>query len=162
MGSSARSGASGLSQISLQPATRLDLPEVAALERTCYGDPWPASAFVALPNNDRVYFAVARAEVQRRLAGYVVAWYVMDEGELANLAVAPGDRGQGIGGALLDAMLADAGSRGINQVYLEVRESNVSARQLYASRNFEEVGRRKQYYRSPKEDALILRRTLKH
>jgi ribosomal-protein-alanine N-acetyltransferase len=161
MGSNARSGASGLSQISLQPATRLDLPEVAALERICYSDPWPASAFVALPNNDRVYFAVARADVRGRVAGYVVAWYVMDEGELANLAVAPDDRGQGIGGALLDAMLADAGLRGISQVYLEVRESNVSARHLYASRDFEEVGRRKQYYRTPKEDALILRRTLK-
>jgi ribosomal-protein-alanine N-acetyltransferase len=160
VGSSARSGASGLRQISLQPATRLDLAEVAALERTCYSDPWPASAFVALPNNDRVYFAVARAD-HGKLAGYVVAWYVMDEGELANLAVAPDDRGQGIGGALLDAMLADAGSRGIKQVYLEVRESNVSARHLYASRDFEEVGQRKQYYRSPKEDALILRRTLK-
>jgi ribosomal-protein-alanine N-acetyltransferase len=162
MGSGARSGASRLSQISLQLATRLDLPEVVALERACYGDPWPETAFVALPNNDRVYFAVARTDVHGRVAGYVVAWYVMDEGELANLAVAPGDRGQGIGGVLLDAMLADAGSRGINQVYLEVRESNASARHLYASRDFEEVGRRKQYYRSPQEDALILRRTLKH
>ena len=160
MGSNPRSGAPKLSQITLQRATRRDLPEVAALEQVCYGDPWPATAFAALPDNERVYFAIARVDVRQRVAGYVVAWYVLDEGELANLAVAPGDRGRGIGGALLDAMLADAASRGIVKVYLEVRESNVAARQLYAGREFEEVGRRKQYYRNPNEDALILRRSL--
>jgi ribosomal-protein-alanine N-acetyltransferase len=132
---------------------------VSALERTCYGDPWPASAFASLPGNGRVYFTVAR-DARGRLAGYVCAWYVMDEGELANLAVAPDSRGRGIGRALLAAMLGDAASRGMSQIYLEVRESNLAARNLYASQKFEEVGRRKRYYRSPTEDALILRRTL--
>jgi ribosomal-protein-alanine N-acetyltransferase len=136
-----------------------------ALERSCYGDPWPATAFASLPHNSRVFFAVARQtdrdDVPGRVAGYVVAWYVMDEGELANLAVAPDARRQGIGKALLDAMFVDAAGRGTSQVFLEVRESNVAARQLYATRGFEEVGRRQRYYRSPVEDALILRRTLK-
>jgi ribosomal-protein-alanine N-acetyltransferase len=84
----------------------------------------------------------------------------MAEGELANLAVAPDSRGQGIGRALLAAMLADASNRKTSQIYLEVRESNVAARNLYASQKFEEIGRRKRYYRNPNEDALILRRTL--
>src|SRR5437867_3278075 len=163
MGSGARSGAPALSEIVLRKATTADLPEVAALERACYGDPWPATAFASLPHNDQVFFAVARNDGRRegRLVGYVVAWYVMDEGELANLAVATDDRRQGVGRALLDAMLSDAASRGTSQVFLEVRESNVAARQLYAGREFEEIGRRKRYYRSPTEDALILRRTLK-
>ena len=159
MGSSTRPGAPELSQIASHRATAADLPEVAVLERICYSDPWPASAFASLPDNNRVFFAVAR--VEQRLMGYVVAWYVMDEGELANLAVVPSDRGRGIGRTLLDAMLADAASRGTAQVYLEVRESNASARQLYSTRGFEEIGRRKQYYRSPTEDALILRCSLK-
>ena len=159
MGSRTRPDAPELTKLVLKRATPADLPDVVALERACYGDPWPASAFASLPENDRVFFSVAR--VERRLMGYVVAWYVMDEGELANLAVAPGDRGQGIGRTLLDAMLEDAASRGTKQVYLEVRDSNAAARQLYTSRGFEEVGRRKQYYRSPTEDALILRRSLK-
>jgi ribosomal-protein-alanine N-acetyltransferase len=137
------------------------LPEVAAMERVCYRDPWPASAFASLPHNAQVFFTVARDGVRGRLVGYVVAWYVLDEAELANLAVAVGDRRQGVGRALLDAMLTDAASRGMSQVFLEVRESNAAARELYAAREFEEVGRRERYYRSPTEDALILRRTLK-
>jgi ribosomal-protein-alanine N-acetyltransferase len=161
MGSSARSGATALNEIVLRRATAADLPDVAALERVCYSDAWPTTAFASLPDNPRVFFAVARHAVRGRVAGYVVAWYVMDEGELANLAVAASDRGQGVGAALLDAMLDDASARGTLQVYLEVRESNAAARRLYASKGFEEIGRRKQYYRSPTEDALILRRTLK-
>jgi ribosomal-protein-alanine N-acetyltransferase len=148
-----------VTEVVLHPATSSDLPEVTALERACYGDPWPASAFASLPGNARVFFTIAR-DGRGRLAGYVVAWYVMDEGELANLAVAPESRGRGIGRALLAAMLGDASSRKTSQIYLEVRESNVAARNLYASQKFEEVGRRKSYYRNPNEDALILRRTL--
>ena len=160
MGSSARPHTPGVTEVVLRPATSSDLPEVASLERACYGDPWPASAFASLPGNARVFFTVAQ-DVRGRLAGYVVAWYVMDEGELANLAVVPNLRGQGIGKALLDAMISDAESRGTSQLYLEVRESNAAARRLYSGQKFEEVGRRKRYYRNPTEDALILRRTLK-
>jgi len=165
MGSTARSGAASLSgAIVLRHASRADLADVATMERECYGDPWPAAAFASLPENNRVLFLVARQSTQEEsgpLAGYVIAWYVLDEGELANLAVAPSARGQGIGRALLDAVLADAANRGVARLFLEVRESNAAARRLYATRNFEEVGRRKRYYRSPTEDALILRRTLK-
>jgi len=150
-----------LSGIVLSRATAADLPEVVALERACYGDPWPASAFSGLPGNPRVFFAVARHERGGPVAGYAVAWYVLDEGELANLAVRGPQRRQGIGRALLAAVVADASERGIGQLYLEVRESNRAARELYGRHGFEEVGRRKEYYRRPVEDALILRRTLK-
>jgi [ribosomal protein S18]-alanine N-acetyltransferase len=150
-----------LSAPTIERATSADLAEVVAMERVCYPDPWPASAFAALPDNPRVYFAVARGLVGR-VIGYVVGWYVADEGELANIAVAPDDRRQGTGRALLDAMLADAVARGTRELYLEVRESNAAARRLYHSLEFEEVGRRKGYYRSPVEDALILRKTFNH
>lgn len=147
--------------VELRRATESDLPAVTEMERACYSDPWPATAFASLPENKRVFFTVAEAGAARRIVGYAVAWYVMDEGELANLAVARSHRGQGVGSALLDATLRDAMGRGISQFYLEVRESNVRARRLYESRGFLEVTRRKGYYRSPVEDALILRRTLK-
>jgi ribosomal-protein-alanine N-acetyltransferase len=144
---------------SLRPATPADVPEVAALERVCYPDPWAPNAFASLPDNPQVYFAVAR-DAAAKLVGYVIAWHVMDEGELANLAVAPGARRQGIGRALLGAVTRDAVERGTGELYLEVRESNHAARTLYEANGWGQVGRRKGYYRSPVEDALILRKKL--
>ena len=159
MGSGTGQGARSLSGIQLRPATVDDIAAIASLEQVCYADPWPVTAFKALPGNPQVYFALAERGAE--LLGYVVAWYVLDEGELANLAVAPAARRQGLGQFLVEAMLADAARRSTSEVYLEVRESNVAARQLYSANRFVEVGRRKGYYRSPVEDALILRRTLK-
>ena len=160
MGSNARPVSRGLSAAVLRAATAGDVADVAAMERVCYSDPWPASSFATLPTNDRVFFVVARAADSDVLLGFAIAWYVMDEGELANLAVAPEARRRGIGQALLTAVTTDALGRGTSELYLEVRESNSAARQLYEAAGFETVGRRKRYYRRPDEDALILRRTL--
>jgi ribosomal-protein-alanine N-acetyltransferase len=160
MGSRARPVARGLSEAVLRTATAADVADVAAMERACYSDPWPTSSFATLPANDRVYFVVARAADSDALLGFAIAWYVLDEGELANLAVAPQTRRRGIGQALLDAVTSDALGRGTAELYLEVRESNSAARRLYEAAGFEQVGRRKRYYRQPEEDALILRRTL--
>lgn len=160
MGKQTRASTSALNGIILRSATAADIPEVAALEQVCYSDPWPASAFDALPGNERIFFAVA-LQGDGLVVGYVVAWYVLDEAELANLAVAPPARGRGVGTVLLDSMLRDAEDRGITSIYLEVRRSNAGALKLYRSRGFEQVGMRKQYYRTPAEDALILRYTLK-
>lgn len=160
MGSHARTSAPALTGIVVRAATNADVAEVAALEQGCYSDPWPLTAFTALPDDPRVFFAVAR-RADGALVGYVVGWYVLDEAEIANLAVSPSDRGKGLGRALLDAILHDANSRGVSDVYLEVRRSNTAALKLYRSRGFEQVGMRKGYYRTPVEDALILRYTLK-
>jgi [ribosomal protein S18]-alanine N-acetyltransferase len=92
-----------------------------------------------------------------KIAGYVVALDAADEGEILNLAVAPAGRRHGLGRALVEHVLDELASRGARQVYLEVRESNGPARALYAAQGFKEVGRRKQYYRRPVEDAIVLR-----
>jgi ribosomal-protein-alanine N-acetyltransferase len=91
--------------------------------------------------------------------GYVVAWFAGGQGEIANLAVDPAVRGQRLGSTLLDAALEQARSHRAEEVFLEVRDSNARARQLYESRGFAEVGRRRRYYRRPVEDAVILRWT---
>jgi ribosomal-protein-alanine N-acetyltransferase len=101
-------------------------------------------------------FLVAAADGDR-IAGYVVALEAADEGEILNLAVAPDGRRHGLGRALVEQVLEALTARGIRQVYLEVRESNAPARALYAAHGFREVGRRKQYYRRPVEDAIVLR-----
>jgi len=141
------------------PATVYDLASVAAIERVAFSDPWSLRSFREALDSATVYFACARSDADV-LLGYVVAWFVADQGEIANIAVSPDHRGQGVGRALLEAAIGEATARGIAAMYLEVRDSNQRARELYASRGFEEVGRRRRYYRRPVEDAIVLRRTL--
>jgi [ribosomal protein S18]-alanine N-acetyltransferase len=147
------------------PATLHDTEQVAAIECAVFADPWAANSFRALPGDPRVFFACARVPVgapgaAARVLGYVVAIFAADEGEIANLAVAGEAQGQGIGGRLLDAALAEAERRRAKVLYLEVRESNQAARSLYRSRGFEQAGRRRGYYQRPVEDALLLRRAV--
>jgi [ribosomal protein S18]-alanine N-acetyltransferase len=97
------------------------------------------------------------ADVNDVIAGYVIAHHAADEGEILNLAVAPAHRGRGVGRDLVERVLALLSEAGVAAVYLEVRESNAVARQLYYHLGFQEVGRRAGYYRRPREDAVILR-----
>ena len=139
-------------------AMSADLPRVVEIERSSFSDPWSLAAFRSALDEERINFHVAvRDDV---VVGYAVSWCVVDEAELANLAVVPTMRGQQIGAALLDRAMADARNAGCVVKHLEVRESNASARALYHSRGFGMVGRRKRYYRAPIEDALILRARL--
>ena len=149
---------SGRETISVRRARADDLPGILAIERVSFTDPWSHSSFAALLEQPRVYFSVALNADSGTLLGYTVAWFVLDEAELANLAVAPDARGNGIGSLLLDGALAASEARGSMTMFLEVRASNVPAIALYTSHGFSEVGRRRAYYRKPVEDALILRR----
>ena len=139
-------------------AASADLARVVEIERASFSDPWSYTAFRSALSEVRINFHVAtRDDV---VVGYAVSWCVIDEAELANLAVPPMSRGQRIGAALLDRAMADARDVGCVVMHLEVRESNAAARTLYESRGFTMVGRRKRYYREPVEDALILRAQL--
>ena len=86
-----------------------------------------------------------------------VVWNTKNS-QLADIAVAPEGRRRGVGGMLLDRVIAESSARRLRALYLEVRESNSAARALYASRDFELVGARRGYYRRPTEDALVLKR----
>lgn len=143
----------------VQPARLLDVPAIVEIERAVFSDPWSAQSFREALGHPAVYFSCACRD-DGDVLGYVVAWFVADEGEIANLAVARAAWGAGIGRALLDAALLEAVSREVTAVYLEVRESNERARRLYESRDFEQVGRRRGYYRRPVEDAIVLRWTV--
>lgn len=145
----------------VRAATLTDVSRVSEIEREAFSDPWSRSAFerLVVEHDPRVLFDVACLP-DGKVAGYVVAWFIMDEGEIANLAVAPGSRSRGIGTLLLVRAINMARSREVGTIYLEVRDSNAAARALYASHGFQEIGRRRRYYRRPVEDALVLRLVL--
>lgn len=140
----------------IRPASAADLSAVVRNECASFTTPWSRSTFVALLSRPEVLFRVVEDEDENVL-GHGILWHVLDEAELANLAVAPGARGQGLGGRLLDVLLAEAALRGVVQVFLEVRESNAAALHLYRERGFEPVGVRHDYYTSPREDARVMR-----
>ena len=160
MGSAARTVAHDRMNhdVTIRPAANGDLARVVEIERASFSDPWSFTAFRSALSAERLNFHVAVAEGD--VIGYAVSWCVMDEAELANLAVHPSMRARRIGAALLDRAMDDARLAGCVVMHLEVRESNTAARALYESRGFRMVGRRKRYYREPVEDALILRARL--
>ncbi|MGQ0713282.1 MAG: ribosomal protein S18-alanine N-acetyltransferase [Gemmatimonadaceae bacterium] len=132
-----------------------DIDAVATIEAAAFADPWSRQAFEAALRERHARFRVARSP--EGVIGYVIAWFIMDEGEIANLAVAPSARRRGVAIALLDVVIDDARASGLSRLFLEVRESNAAARALYAARGFKPVARRTRYYRKPVEDAIVLR-----
>lgn len=144
--------------ISLRSATPNDVDGIATIERLAFSDPWPASAFRELIEQSHARVVVAH-DREHTVRGYCVLLHVLDEGEIANIAVALDARKQGIAARLLDDALNAARQMGLRTVYLEVRVSNDPARMLYDSRGFIPIARRRAYYREPLEDALVLRWT---
>lgn len=143
----------------VRPAWPADAPVLAALERRCFSDPWSIASFrEALAADSSVCLV---AEGGGEVAGYMMAHVILSTGEILNLAVAPEWRRQGIARQLLEAALEALAARGIDEIFLEVRESNASALALYQAAGFRPVGQRAAYYRSPREDALVLRLDLR-
>ena len=146
------------SGLSLRPMTLSDVSEVARIETAAFSTPWSETTFLSLLDRSGVELWVA--EWGDQLAAYAILWRVLDEGELANIAVRPDLRGRGIGSGLLGRILKVAEESGVRSLYLEVRESNELARQMYARRGFHEIGVRKGYYEGPREDACVLKKCL--
>lgn len=95
-----------------------------------------------------------------KLRGFLIARQAGDEAEILNLAVASASRRNGVGGALLSAAIESLRTRGVGRVFLEVRESNAGAIAFYAKHGFSKSGRREDYYRDPRESAILMQRTL--
>lgn len=145
-----------MTTVVLRQARVSDLDAVLRIEHRVFSDPWSPDSFA--PEFDDPYTWFHVAEIDGAMVGYVVARIVAQQGEIANIAVDPAFQSTGLGGKLLDAAIAAAEAAECEAVWLEVRVSNDPARRLYASRGFEMIGRRRGYYRSPVEDALVLRR----
>ncbi len=134
--------------------TEADLDHVHAIEQTSFPDPWPRRFFAdEVAKTPLAYARVARLGGQ--VVGYLVAWFVLDEVHLGNLAVHASHRRCGIGRALLDDLLYRAERRGSTMVTLEVRAGNRAAIDLYTRFEFHPVAVRKGYY-AGREDAIIM------
>ena len=138
----------------VQNAEASMLPQIEQIEQACFSMPWTRGQLSSQLDEDRHVFLAAVSD--GRVLGYVGMMYVLDEGYIANVAVAPAARRQGVGRALIAALLKRAGELQLSFVTLEVRPSNAAAIALYEGFGFESVGRRKNYYDKPSEDALLM------
>ena len=130
--------------------------EVAALEKVCFSMPWSENSIRSeLTNPLSLWFV---AEENGSLLGYIGSQAVMDEADVMNVAVVPDRRREGIAQKLVEALVAALNEKGVHALLLEVRASNEPAKALYERQGFTQVGRRPNYYRNPKEDALILKK----
>lgn len=134
-----------------------DLDTVLSVEVRCYSFPWTRGNFV--DSLAAGYLAEMRLDAQGGCIGYCVAMPGFEEMHLLNLTVAPAFQRQGHARAMLERLAGQARERGDHKLWLEVREGNEPARQLYRQFGFETVGRRKDYYPAPRglrEDAMVM------
>ena len=132
---------------------------VADLEAMCFSTPWTEENLRSSLANKTDYFFVALAE-EEDVIGYIGVSVVADSCFINNIAVYPACRRQGVGTALLKIAIMTADVNSTEFISLEVRESNAAAIALYEALGFEEMGRRKNFYRRPQEDALIMTKLL--
>lgn len=142
-------------KVRIVPMNGDHLDEVAALERVCFPDPWSRNMLAEELENALSAFLVALDETGA-VAGYAGLQVVLDEGYILNVAVRPDCRRQGVAGQLLQVFLDFARGNHLAFLTLEVRASNYAAIALYGSRGFRGVGRRRNYYEHPREDAVIM------
>ena len=130
------------------------LEQIALIEQECFSLPWTVEQLrTQLKDKNHEFIAAVSGE---KVLGYVGMMYVLDEGYISNVAVLKEFRKQGIADALIDRLVEIALSHGLSFVSLEVRESNAPAISLYSKHGFAPVGRRKNYYVLPKEDAILM------
>lgn len=137
----------------LREMTGEDIPEVAAIERQCFSQPWSEKGFAEGLESSAVFLV---AEEEGRIAGYIGMYISVPEGEITNVAVAPSLRGRGIGKTLVEAMKKWAVDHRVTRIVLEVRAGNEAAIHVYELTGFVKLGTRKNFYQFPTEDAFVM------
>jgi len=156
-------------KVSLDSMTEHDLLEVVEIEAICGLSPWGWDSYHReLDSGREAVMLVARIDVPQpsladgmRIAGFVVSRVIAGELHINNIAVRPEFQKMGIGSRLLNSALLAGAKQNCLATFLEVRDSNRAAQRLYEHCGFNLVGRRKQYYANPPEDALIMSKNLR-
>ena len=143
-------------RVRIVPMNADHLDEIERLERICFSRPWSKRMLSEELENACAAFLVAEDADSGQVVGYAGVLVMADEGYITNVAVFPEYRRRGIGAQIIEVFMNFARANRLAFLTLEVRPSNAAAIALYQGFGFEEVGRRKNYYDLPKEDALIL------
>ena len=143
----------------LIPLVHEHLSQAAEIERLCFSDPW-SEKMLAEHLANPCSLTLAAVGDTGRLLGYVGLLAVVDEGYITNVAVRPDCRRQGVASSLLQALEARGRARNLTFLTLEVRQSNAPARALYEKLGYIQAGLRRNYYENPREDAVIMTKTL--
>ncbi len=137
----------------------MDIEQVAELEKMCIPQPWSLKAlqdFLKQPTSNLLVASYG----SKTVVGYITYSVVLDEIQIANIAVHEDYRRRKIAENLLKTLYASAKVNGMKTITLEVRESNVPAIALYEKCKYATVGRRKNFYSNPKEDAILMNLSL--
>ncbi len=144
--------------ITISNASEALLPQIQRIEQQSFSVPWTEQMLRMQLQPDSHVFLTAEAE--GGVVGYIGMMYVLDEGDISNVAVHPDVRRRGVADALLDALQARARALLLSFLTLEVRQSNAPAVALYEKHGYRIAGRRRNYYEKPTEDALLMTLTL--
>ncbi len=147
-----------MEQITIRRMHDRDVKEVAAIEQSIFSAPWSEQSFLkALQAESNIYLA---AVFRENVIGYCGFWISYEMADLCNMAVAAPYRRQFVGQRLLMEGMAQVQARHVQRILLEVRESNAAAEALYRKAGFYEIGKRKDYYSNPIEDAILMKKIL--
>ncbi len=139
----------------VRTASAADIAALTTLEAACFDDPWSEASLASHLSSPSGYAYLAVGADGTPL-GYILGLHLGEEAELLRIGVLPEHRILGIGWKLVDQLLFELLYRSVKVCYLEVRESNYAALELYESHGFEQIGVRKNYYKNPTENAILM------
>lgn len=131
-----------------------DLQDIAALESEIFSDAWSLKSLEETWKQKNA--AIFVAKTKEGMAGYLIFYYVLEEGEIARIATAHSVRRQGAASQMFRKLLDFCREQKITRIMLEVRENNEAARQFYGKCGFTKDGIRRNYYENPKENAVLM------
>ena len=132
-----------------------DIPAVVELDKLSFSLPWPERSF-RFELTDNVASRSWVVDMDGKIVGMIVAWMLVDEAHIATISTHPDHRRQGIAKKLLMHALRYMSKEGAITSFLEVRENNFAAQEMYRKFGYEAVGRRKRYYKDTDEDAILM------
>lgn len=146
-----------MSELTLRPATEVDLDGIWAIESSVFaGDAWSREMMREELTADHRHYIVL-VDSEGAIQGYAGLMVIGTDGDVQTIATATGVRGRGEGRRLMDSLIAEAVGRGVREIFLEVRADNPVARTLYDSLGFTEIGIRPAYYQPGSVDAVVMK-----